>query len=360
MSSVEMSTSTTITRTSPLEKEFLQYNLDPKTISQILPYFEKNNLKAIPNDTNIINFDLKKFAVYSNFRVMSKKETDQKYTFLIHSGNYYKVIEIYKIFRHINKELEAFTLEYKLANHYKRQHMYSLILAQKTNFDLDETDYRGELRDKIKKYTEVEAMLNAKKSGLEDKWKAETKGLYDEKSALIKTNKELYQRRLSLSSKYYAIPVEERLGAKEQFLNDYRTILAQSVKNQERILEINKEVEVLERKEGLYVSQTYLYNPRSVLTVTKVSKEEYDSMLGLVGGSYNSDEYSSVTKELSGLKNKKEYILEYLDIDDAEQSESIASYYKDVKDKIKKLTKKHVKTHKPIINKDLMRELEVL
>jgi hypothetical protein len=38
----------------------------------------------------------------------------------------------------------------------------------------------------------------------------------------------------------------------------------------------------------------------------------------------------------------------------------MASYYKDVKEKIKKITRKHVKTHKPIINKDLMRELEVL
>ena len=359
MSSVEMSASTTITK-SPLDKEFLQYNLDPKTISQILPYFQKNNLKAIPNDTNIIGFDLKKFAVYANFRVDTKKETEHKYTFLIHSGNDYRVIEIYKIFRHINPQLEAFTLEYKLANNYKRQHMYSLVLSQKTTFDLDESDYRTELKAKIKKYTDIETMLNEKKTLLENKWKAEIKAYYDEKSALIKTNKELYQRRLAQSSKYYAMSAEERLGEKEQFLNEYRTILAQSTKNQERILEINKEVELLERKEGLYVSQTYLYNPRSVLTVTKISKADYDSMLGLVGGSYTDDEYSSITKELSGLKNKKEYILEYLDIDDVEQLESIASYYKDVKDKIKKLTKKHVKTHKPIINKDLMRELEVL
>jgi hypothetical protein len=356
MSSVDtMSSSKTL-----LDKEFLQYNLDTKTISQILPYFEKNNLKSVPNDTNIINFDLKKFAVYSNFRVMSKKETDEKYTFLIHSGDYYKVVEIYKIFRHINKELEAFTLEYKLANHYKRQYMYSLTLAQKTNFDLDETDYRAEIRDKITKYTDVEAMLNAKKSILEDKWKSETKTLYDEKNALIKTNKELYQRRLNISNKYYSKSSEERLGEKSQFTNDYRTILSQCVKNQERILEINKELEVLERKEGLYVSQIYLYNPRSVLMVKTISKKDYDSMLGLVGGSYTNDEYSSVTKELSGLKHKKEYNLEYLDDDKVEELESMASYYKDVKEKIKKITRKHVKTHKPIINKDLMRELEVL
>ena len=291
---------------------------------------------------------------------MSKKETDEKYTFLIHSGNYYKVLEIYKIFRHINKELEAFTLEYKLANHYKRQHMYSLVLAQKTNFDLDETDYRAELRDKIKKYTDVEAMLNGKKTILENKWKAEMKTLYDEKNALIKTNKELYQRRLDISNKHYSIPSEDRLSTKSQFTNDYRTILSQSVKNQERILEINKELELLERKEGLYVSQTYLYNPRSVLTVTTISKEDYDSMLGLVGGSYTDDEYSSVTRELSGLKNKKEYNLEYLEINDVEELESMASYYKDVKEKLKKITKKHVKSQKPIINKELMRELEVL
>ena len=90
-------------------------------------------------------------------------------------------------------------------------------------------------------------------------------------------------------------------------MNEYRIILAQSTKNQERILEINKTVEILETKASLYISETFLYNPRSVLTITTVSKGDYDSMLGLSGGSYIEDEYSSVTKELSGLNNKKEY-----------------------------------------------------
>jgi hypothetical protein len=356
MSSIDIS----LGGASPLDKEFLQYNLESKTVPRILQYLSANDLKSISNDTKIIKYDLNKFTPFSNFRVVKKSETDNKYTFLIHSGNHYKIMDIYKISKHINPELEAFTLEYKLANNYKRQHTYSLILAQKTNYDIDENEYRAELKDKIKKYTDDETALQTKKKELENKWIAEIKAYYDEKSALVNLNKDLYQRRLEVSNRYYSLPLEQKVKEKAQFMNEYRIILAQSTKNQERILEINKTVEILETKASLYISETFLYNPRSVLTITTVSKGDYDSMLGLSGGSYIEDEYSSVTKELSGLNNKKEYRLEYLDIDDLEELESIASYYKEVKDKIKKLSKKHIKLHKSVINKDLMRELEVL
>jgi hypothetical protein len=155
MSSIDIS----LGGASPLDKEFIQYNLESKTVPRILQYLSANNLKGIPNDTKIIKYDLNKFTAFSNFRVDQKKETDNKYTFLIHSADHYKIMDIYKISKHVNPDLEAFTLEYKLANNYKRQHTYSLVLAQKTNYDIDESDYRSELSANIKKYTDDENML---------------------------------------------------------------------------------------------------------------------------------------------------------------------------------------------------------
>jgi hypothetical protein len=355
MSSIGKSSST-VSKTSPLDIPLLEYKLEQQSLPYVLEHLNSNKLKTIPNNTKIIKYDLQKFIPFANFNVDLKKESETKYTFMLRSGNYYKTMEIYKVSRHINPELEVFTEDYKKANHYKYKYLYELVLTQKTNFDMDDIDFKANIRANIKKYTDIKTDLDQKKDKVKNNWSAQIKSLYDEKNALINLNKDLYQRRQEHSKKFYASPIDSR--NRKQFIEEYRIILTQTNNNKERILEINKELDILERKIHLYLSETYKYYPTSILTIKSLTKDEYDSFLGIKGGYI--DEYSSSTLELSNINNKKQYKLEYLDIDDLAQLQSIASYYKDVKDRIKKLSKKHIKKNEIIMNKDLMKELEMI
>ena len=357
MSSIGKSSST-VSKTSPLDISLLEYKLEQQSLPLILEHLNNNKLKTIPTNTKIIKYDLQKIIPFANFNVDSKSETENKYIFMLRSGGYYKMMEIYKIARHINPQLEVFTEDYKKANHYKYKYLYELVLTQKTNFDIDDIDFKANIRTNIKKYTDIKSDLDQKKNNVKTNWTAQINALYDEKNNLIRLNKDLYQRRQEVSKKYYESAADIRITSKKQFMEEYRLILIQTNNNKERILKINKELDLLERKVNLYLSETYKYYPTSIITIKSLTKTEYDELLGLKGG-YN-DEYSSSTLELSNMKNKKEYNLEYLDIDDLDGLQSMASYYKEVKDRIKKLSKKHIKKNEIIMNKDLMKELEMI
>jgi hypothetical protein len=318
-----------------LDRGFLQHKLEPTSLQPILTHLNTNNLKSI-SSLKIVKYDLDKLVPYSRFMVDGKTENEQKYTYLIHSGEYYKIVDLYKISKPINPELEPFTLDYKKAKYFKGQYNYNLTLLQKTNFDIDISDDEAEIKKNIQKYTLTEKELEARKKALEDKWRAEIKSLYDEKNALIKINKDLYVRRLELSKQHYSSAEQ---GDKKSFLDSYRTILKQSGENQDKILEINKVLEVLEKKANLYLSETYFYYPTSIITITSVNKEQYDNILGGLQTSVKTGGYE----------------LEYLDLDNLDDIETIQSYYKDVKERIKKLSKKH----NNVTNKELMNEISL-
>jgi hypothetical protein len=349
----------TSVQTTPLEKPLLQYRLEKGSLPIVLEHFNKNKLKTISSSTKIIKYDLDKLTPYSSFTVDGKLEDDQKYTYYIHSKSYYKIVQLYKIPRHLNTDLEAFTLDYKKANLYKKQSLYNMALLEKTRFDLDVTSTENKIKENIKKYTSVESELEAQKALLENRWTAELKALYDEKSKLIHANKELYQARLKLSKEFYQQSKEEQVEGRAKFLESYRENLETYGSNRDMIVELNEKIELIEKKAGLYISETFYYYPTSILIITSANKEDYEVMLEnttKVGGSmeYSEDLEDLEDKEKVREVNKKKnvgYELEYLDIDNLEdRSESMNSHYRNIKERIKKITKKD----KNIKNKELV------
>lgn len=339
-------------QTTPLEKPLIQYKLEPTSLPIILEYLNKNKLSSISSNTKIIKYDLDKITPYSTFSVDGKLEDDEKYTYYLHKKDYYKVIEVYKIPRHINKDLEAFTLDYKKATYYKKQSLYNMVLLDKTRFDVDVTSTEDKIKVNLKKYSDTEAELEGKKAVLENKWNAELKSLYDQKNKLIHANKELYQSRLKLSKEFYQQSKEQQLENRSDFLEKYRMNLNNYSTNRDSIVELNNQIELLETKAGLYISETFFYYPTSILIIKSLDKEIYNNLVKdskKVGGGIVSDSDSMISS-----KKKVEYELEYLDLDNLEdQSNSMSSYYRNIKERIKKVSKKN----KDINNKELFKNI---
>ncbi len=356
----------TSVQTTPLEKPLLQYKLEKASLPIVLEHFNKNKLKTLSSITKIIKYDLDKLTPYSAFSVDGKLEDDHKYTYYIHSKGYYKVVELYKIPRHINTDLEAFTLDYKKANLYKKQSLYNMALLEKTRFDLDVTTTETKIKENIKKYTTTESDLEAKKAVLEKQWTNELKALYDKKSKLIHENKELYQARLKLSKQFYEQPKEAQTDGRAKFLEGYRENLEGYSANRDLILQLNEQIELLEKKAGLYISETFFYYPTSILIITSTNKDDYNVMLessNKVGGFVEEREEleekemgENKKDEIKGSNKKKDvdYELEYLDLDNLEDnSESMNSHYRNIKERIKKISKKNTN----IKNKELVTNL---
>jgi hypothetical protein len=352
----------TSVQTTPLEKHLLQYKLEQASLPIVLDHFNKNKLKSISISTKIIKYDLDKLTPYSAFIVDGKLEDDNKYTYYIHNKDYYKKIEIYKIFRHVNTDLEAFTLDYKKANVYKKQSLYNMAVLEKTRFDLDVSKTESKIKENIKKYTSIETDLEGKKAVLEGKWKAELKALYDQKSKLIHSNKDLYQARIKLSKSFYEESKEKQMEGRIDFLDSYRENLVVYTSNRNKIIELDGEINLLERKAGLYISETFYYYPTSILIITSIDRENYNTMLESstkVGGFVEESELEEL-EELDDSKkvplhNEKKkninYELEYLDLDNLEDcSESMNSDYRNIKERIKRITKKSTN----IKNKELV------
>ena len=338
-------------QTTPLEKPLIQYKLEPTSLPIVLEYLNKNKLSSISSNTKIIKYDLDKIIPYGAFSVDGKLEDDNKYTYYLHKKDYYKVVEVYKITRHINTELEAFTLDYKKATHYKKQSLYNMALLDKTRFDVDVTSTEDRIKANLKKYSDTEAELEGKKAVLENKWANERNSLYDQKNKLIHANKQLYQSRLKLSKEFYEMSKEQQLENRPRFLEDYRMNLKNYTTNRDNVVELNDQIELLETKAGLYISETFFYYPTSILIIKSLDKETYNSAVKdskKVGGG-DSDIENTI-----GSKKKVEYELEYLDIDNLEdQSNSMSSYYRNIKERIKKVSKKN----KDINNKELFRNI---
>jgi hypothetical protein len=337
-------------QTTPLEKSLIQYRLEPTSLPIVLEYLNKNKLSSISSNTKIIKYDLDKITPYSTFSVDGKLEDSTKYTYYLHKKDYYKVVEVYKIPKHINTELEAFTLDYKKATHYKKQSLYNMALLDKTRFDINVIDTENKIKANLKKYSDTEAELEGKKAVLENKWNAERDSLYDQKNKLIHANKDLYRSRLKISQEFYGRSKEQQLETRANFLEDYKTNLNSYSKNRDSVVELNDQIELLETKAGLYISETFFYYPTSILIIKSLDKETYNSAVKdstKVGG--NIDIENTI-----GSKKKVEYELEYLDLDNLEdQSNSMSSYYRNIKERIKKVSKKN----KDINNKELFRNI---
>jgi hypothetical protein len=229
-----------------------------------------------------------------------------------------------------------------------------MALLEKTRFDLDVTATETKIKDNIKKYTTTESELEAKKAVLENKWTAELKALYDQKSKLIHENKELYQARLKLSNEFYKQPKETQIEGRPNFLASYRENLEGYSANRDLIVQLNEDIELLEKKAGLYISETFFYYPTSILIITSTDKENYDVMLessNKVGGSLEDSDEAEEGKKEKFKKKNVDYELEYLDLDNLEDlSQSITSNYRNIKERIKKVSKKSTN----INNKELV------
>jgi hypothetical protein len=119
--------------------------------------------------------------------------------------------------------------------------------------------------------------------------------------------------------------------------------------NRYLIVQLNDDIELLEKKAGLYISETFFYYPTSILIITSTDKENYDAMLGSstkVGGSLEDSEVKGGNK-----KKDVDYEIEYLDLDNLEEiGESMNSDYRNIKERIKKISKKSTN----IKNKELV------
>jgi hypothetical protein len=340
----------TSVQTTPLEKPLIQYKLEPTSLPIVLEYLNKNKLSSISSNTKIIKYDLDKIIPYGTFSVDGKLEDDTKYTYYLHKKDYYKVLEVYKIPKHINRELEAFTLDYKKATYYKKQSLYNMVLLDKTRFDVDVTNTEDKIKANLKKYSNTEAELEGKKAVLENKWNTERDSLYDQKNKLIHANKDLYRSRLKISKEFYERSKEQQLETRAKFLENYRINLTNYSTNRDSIVELNDQIELLEKKAGLYISETFFYYPTSILIIKSLDKDIYNTLVKdskKVGG-------GSDIENMISSKKKVEYELEYLDLDNLEdQSNSMSSYYRNIKERIKKVSKKN----KDINNKELFRNI---
>ena len=87
-----------------------------------------------------------------------------------------------------------------------------------------------------------------------DKWNDERASLYSDRKGLIHRNKEIYDQRKTLSNSFYALSEETR--SKKEYIEECRTLLQESEENKNSILEINQNIDLLDRKCNLYLSET--------------------------------------------------------------------------------------------------------
>ncbi len=309
------------------------YMIETNPLSNLLLHLNTNQMKLVFSDRTIPNNIKTKLRSYSNATVTaisntvyllqdSKKDTTAQLT-------------VSESSKHVTPELEVFTLAHREYKETMNNYGYRLTLLENTYFDRDITQDEKKLQQLREQSYQQEMEIKQKKQALIDKWNEERASLYADRKSLIVRNKEIYDQRKTLSNSFYALSEETR--SKKEYIEECRTLLKESEENKNSILEINQNIDLLDRKCNLYLSETFFYYPLYEITIQPISKEEAAELLSKKGGKY------------------KNYDIEFIEALDAEplEDKSVKRYYYTMKNNIKKMSKKDKtksKTNRQVFN----------
>jgi hypothetical protein len=307
--------------------------IETNPLSNLLLHLNTNQMKLVFSDRTIPNNIKTKLRSYSNATVTaisntvyllqdSKKDTTAQLT-------------VSESSKHVTPELEVFTLAHREYKETMNNYGYRLTLLENTYFDRDITQDEKKLQQLREQSYQQEMEIKQKKQALIDKWNEERASLYADRKSLIVRNKEIYDQRKTLSNSFYALSEETR--SKKEYIEECRTLLKESEENKNSILEINQNIDLLDRKCNLYLSETFFYYPLYEITIQPISKEEAAELLSKKGGKY------------------KNYDIEFIEALDAEplEDKSVKRYYYTMKNNIKKMSKKDKtksKTNRQVFN----------
>jgi hypothetical protein len=307
--------------------------IETNPLSNLLLHLNTNQMKLLFSDRTIPNDIKTKLRSYSNATVTaisntlyllqdSKKDTTAQLT-------------VSESSKHVNPELEVFTLANREHKETMNNYGYRLTLLENTYFDRDIIQDEKKLQQLREQSYQQDMEIKQKKQALIDKWSEERAHLYANRRSLIVRNKEIYNQRKTLSNSFYALDKETR--SKKEYVEECRTLLGESERNKNSILEINQNIDLLDRKCNLYLSETFFYYPLFQITIQQISKEEAAELLSKKGGKY------------------KNYDIEFIEALDSEPLEdnSVKRYYYTMKNNIKKMSKKDKtksKTNRQVFN----------
>ncbi len=298
------------------------FKIEAISLSNLLLHLNENQMKTLFSNKNISNVIKTKLRSYSLAKITT---ITNNISYLLQDlkKDSYAQLTITNSSKHINPELEVFTLDNKIYKEAMNNYGYNLTLLKNTYFDKDITEDEQKLQQSREQSYQQEIEIKQKKQALVNKWNEEREGLYAERKSLITRNKEIYDQRKILSNSFYELSKETR--SKKEYIEECRTLLQESEENKNSILEINQKIDVLDRKCNLYLSETYFYVPLSEITIQSISKEKAAELLSKKGGKY---------------KNYDIEFLEILDTDNYLESSSAKRYYHTLKNNIKKISKK--------------------
>lgn len=313
------------------------YTIETKPLSNLLLHLNTNQLKLAFSDKTIPNDIKTKIRPYSNATVTPISNT--LYLLQDSKKDIVAQLTISQTSKHVNPELEVFTLDQTAYKEAIDNYGYRLTLLQNTYFDKDITQDEKKLQQSREQSYRQEMEIKQKKQALVDKWNEERTSLYADRKSLIHRNKEIYDERKTLSNSFYALSEETR--SKKEYIEKCRTMLKESEENKNSILEINQKIDLLDRKCNLYLSETFFYYPLSEIKIQSISKEEAAELLSKKGGKYNN------------------YDIEFIEALDSEplEDKSVKRYYYTMKNNIKKMSKKDKTKSKT--NRQLFQELRV-
>jgi len=307
--------------------------IETNPLSNLLLNLNTNQMKLVFSDRTIPNDIKTKLRSYSNATVTAISNT--LYLLQDSKKDITAQLTISQSSKHVNPELEVFTLAHREYKETMNNYGYRLTLLENTYFDRDITQDEKKLQQLREQSYRQEMEIKQKKQVLIDKWNEERASLYADRKSLIHRNKEIYDERKTLSNSFYALSEETR--SKKEYIEECRALLKESEENKNSILEINQTIDVLDRKCNLYLSETFFYYPLFEITIQPISKEEAVELLSKKGGKY------------------KNYDIEFIEALDTEplEDKSVKRYYYTMKNNIKKMSKKDKtksKTNRQVFN----------
>jgi len=319
------------------------FRVDVSTLEQLLPYFKNNRLKSLGSST-ISPYVLQQLAPCINNEVIGSLEDETRYFFLLdHESSPIEVTIRKKLpADRIDSDISPFDMEDEIVRVNRKQATYVDTLLHMKQFDLDIKKDTTRLQDELQHLKQQEESIKGEKEKVISLWNGQRAQLYEQKGSLIQQNKQLYQQRLELSSAFYGLAPEEQASNRSEHIKRYRISTQEANRNKDDILDVQKHIDVLERKIHLYETNTYFYDSRPTISIRVISITEKDAILSGMGG----NAYRFISKKKGG-----EYDLEYVDMD-VEEDATMESYYEQIKKKIKKMNKEN-----QLSNRELVKQL---
>lgn len=308
------------------------YTTESDTLIHLLRHLNNNRTDAVIGDPNISKNIQAALSDYSKYDVTI---LDINNLYLLQKADTDFLLQIIYESKDIDPDFKVFVSNNKIHKEALQQDRYTLSLVENTTFNQNISKTKKEIKQRIEQLIKKETSLEEQKNKTLEKWDIERSKLYSNRKTLIERNKVLFKERKVLSQTFYSSDKEIR--SKKDFIEQYRNILEENEKNKKSILEINKQIELLDRKTSLYISGTFYYSPAISITILPISKEDLDEYLQKKGGKY------------------RNYDVDFLEGDSFIEESSVQSYYEKLKKNIKKMSK----TNKVKSNKQLFKELNV-